>query len=74
MTVLKLTQIGNSVGVVLPQKLISRLKLEKGDSLFVSETADGFTVSAYDPEFGAQMEAARRIMKKRRAVLRELAK
>jgi len=74
MTTLKLTQIGNSVGVVLPQKLIARLKLEKGDSLFVSETPDGFTVSAYDPELEAQMDAARKIMKKRRGVLRELAK
>jgi putative addiction module antidote len=74
MTALKLTQIGNSVGVILPKELLSRLKLEKGDSVFVSETANGFTLSTYDPEFEQQMTEARRIMKNRRAVLHELAK
>ena len=74
MSVLKLTQIGNSVGVILPKELLSRLKLEKGDSVFVSEAANGFTLSTYDPEFEQQMTEARRIMKNRRAVLHELAK
>ena len=74
MTALKLTQIGNSVGVILPKELLSRLKLEKGDSVFVSEAANGFTLSTYDPEFEQQMNEARRIMKNRRAVLHELAK
>lgn len=74
MTTLKLTQIGNSVGVILPKEVLARLKVEKGDTLFVTEAANGVTLSAYSAEFEAQMEAARRIMKKRRAVLRELAK
>jgi putative addiction module antidote len=74
MSALKLTQIGNSVGVILPKELLSRLKLEKGDSVFVSETVNGFTLSTYDPEFELQMTEARRIMKNRRAVLHELAK
>jgi putative addiction module antidote len=74
MTTLKLTQIGNSVGVILPKEVLARLKLEKGDSLFLSETAIGVNLSTYDPEFEAQMAQARRVMKKRRAVLHELAK
>jgi putative addiction module antidote len=74
MTALKLTQIGNSVGVILPKEVLARLKVEKGDSLFVTEAANGVTLSTYSPEFEAQMDAARRIMKKRRAVLHELAK
>jgi len=74
MSALKLTQIGNSVGVILPKELLSRLKLEKGDNVFVSETVNGFTLSTYDPEFELQMTEARRIMKNRRAVLHELAK
>lgn len=74
MTALKLTQIGNSVGVVLPKEMLSRLKLEKGDTVFVTDTADGIRLTPYDPDFEAQMSAARRIMKKRRDVLRELAK
>jgi two-component system chemotaxis response regulator CheY len=41
MTALKLTQIGNSVGVILPKDLLSKLKLEKGDTVFVTEAANG---------------------------------
>lgn len=74
MPVLKLTAIGNSVGVILPKDLLARLQVEKGDMLSVVETADGVRLTAYDPEFEAQMDAARKIMKDRRAVLRELAK
>jgi putative addiction module antidote len=74
MTALKLTQIGNSVGVVLPKEILARLKLEKGDTVFVSDSVDGIRLTPYDPGFEAQMAAARRIMKKRRDVLRELAK
>ena len=74
MAALKLTQIGNSVGVVLPKEILARLKLAKGDTVFVTDSADGIRLSPYDPSFEAQMTAARRIMKKRRDVLRELAK
>ena len=75
MTALKLTQIGNSVGLILPKELLARLKLEKGDTLFVTEAAQGAVMlSPYDAEFESQMSAARKIMKERRQVLRELAK
>ncbi|MEN9373688.1 MAG: hypothetical protein RIR79_1240 [Pseudomonadota bacterium] len=74
MTALKLTQIGNSVGFIVPKELLARLKADKGDSLFVREVPNGFTVTTYAPEFESQMDAARAIMKKRRAVLHELAK
>ena len=74
MSALKITQIGNSVGVILPKDLLARLKVEKGDTVFWTEAANGITLSAYNPEFEIQMTEARRIMKKRRAVLRELAK
>ena len=74
MHTLKLTQIGNSVGVVLPKELLARLKLEKGDTVFLTESPDGYRITPHDPAFEAQMEAAREIMKSRRAVLRELAK
>ena len=75
MAALKLTQVGNSVGVILPKDLLARLKLEKGDMVYVTEAADGaLTLSPYDDQFEAQMDAARKVMKKRRQVLRELAK
>ena len=74
MSALKLTQIGNSVGVILPKEILARLKLEKGDTVFVTEVANGVTLTPYSAEFEAQMEAARDVMKRRRSVLRELAK
>ncbi len=75
MSALKLTQIGNSVGVILPKELLARLRLEKGDTLFVTEAANGAVMlSPYNAEFESQMLAARSVMKKRRNVLHELAK
>lgn len=74
MSALKLTQIGNSVGVILPKEVLARLKVGKGDTLFLSEAANGVLLSQYDSELETQMVEARRIMKKRRAVLHELAK
>lgn len=74
MFTLKLTQIGNSVGVVLPKDLLAKLNLDKGDSLFVTESPDGLRITAHDPEFEHQMRLGRELMKERRNVLRELAK
>lgn len=71
---LKLTQVGNSIGAIFPKELLARLNLEKGDELYVTESPDGLRITLHNPEFEAQMKAAREIMKKRRAVLRELAK
>ena len=42
MHMLKLTQISNSVGVVLPKEALARLKLGKGDCVFLTETPDGY--------------------------------
>ncbi|XHS77000.1 AbrB/MazE/SpoVT family DNA-binding domain-containing protein [Burkholderiaceae bacterium UC74_6] len=74
MAALKLTQIGNSVGVILPKEILAKLKLEKGDTLYWTEAPDGITLTPYNKEFETQMEAARGVMKRRRHVLRELAK
>lgn len=75
MSALKLMQIGNSVGVILPKEVLARMKLGKGDAVYLTDaTNDGITLTPYNPEFEVQMTEARRIMKKRRQVLRELAK
>ncbi|RZL58597.1 MAG: AbrB/MazE/SpoVT family DNA-binding domain-containing protein [Variovorax sp.] len=75
MSALKLTQIGNSVGVILPKEVLAKLNVERGDTVYLTEAATGgFHLTPYDEVFSQQMDAARRIMKKRRNVLRELAK
>ncbi|WP_031430118.1 AbrB/MazE/SpoVT family DNA-binding domain-containing protein [Methylomicrobium agile] len=71
---MKLTTAGNSVGVVLPKEALDKLRLEKGDRVFLTESPEGFRLTPYDPEFEKQMTLARQIMKKRRDVLHELAK
>jgi len=71
---LKLTKIGNSLGLILPKEVLARLKVEKGDEIFITEAPEGYRITPHNPAFEAQMKAARRIMKRRRAVLRELAK
>lgn len=74
MHTLKLTQIGNSVGVILPKEVLARLNLEKGELVYLTDSPYGVTITPHDPAFATQMEAARKVMKKRRAVLHELAK
>jgi len=71
---LKITAVGNSLGVVLPKEALSRMKLAKGDALYITETPDGYRLTPCKPDFANQMDAARKVMKKRRAALRELAK
>lgn len=71
---LKLTQIGNSVGVVLPKEALSRLKLQKGQSVFLTESPDGYTLTPYDPALDEQIRAGREFMREFRDTFHQLAK
>jgi len=71
---LKVTKIGNSLGVILPRDLLGKLQLDKGDSIFLVDTPDGLRITSYDPDFAEQMDQARTLMKKRRNVINELSK
>ena len=74
MHTLKLTQIGNSVGLILPKEVLARLKLEKGDTVFVTETPDGVAMTPYDPRLEEQIDAGRAFMRDFRDTFHELAK
>jgi putative addiction module antidote len=72
---LKVRKVGNSLGLVLPKEVLSRLKLNEGDKIFITETPDGsYRITPYDPEFEKQMGIARKGMAKFRNTLRALAK
>ena len=73
MNTLKLTTVGNSTGVILPREILQRLRVERGDMLYVIETPGGIELTPYNPEFAAQMEVAERVMREDRDVLRKLA-
>ena len=69
----KVTTVGSSTGIVLPKELLGKLNISKGDTLYVTETPDGLKLTPYDEEFVRVMEAASRIMRENRDVLRKLA-
>ena len=72
-TTLKLTTIGNSTGVILPKDILEKLRVSKGDKIFVIETPNGVELTPYDAVFARQMEVAERVMREDRDVLRKLA-
>jgi putative addiction module antidote len=71
---LKLVQIGNSVGVVLPKEVLARLDVDRGDTVFLTDSPNGMRITTTNPAFESQMKVARELMRKRRDVLAELAK
>ena len=54
---IKVTQVGNSLGIVLSKELLERLRITKGDTLYWNETPTGIELSPYDPEFADQMKS-----------------
>ncbi len=74
MFALKLTQVGNSVGVVYPKEALSLLRVDKGDTVYLVESPEGFTITPFDPELAKQIEAGRALMHDYRDTLHALAK
>lgn len=70
----KVIQVGNSLGVTLPKEALATLKIEKGDTLILTQAPDGLRLTPYDPDIANQLETVRQVLKKRRHALRELAK
>lgn len=73
MTTLRITQVGDSTGVVLPREMLERLRVGEGDLLHVVETVAGFELTPYDPEYAEQIEIAEQVMREDHEVLRKLA-
>lgn len=71
---LKITTIGSSAGLILPKEVLARLKVEKGDQVFMVETKDGYLLTPYDPSLDEQLELGRDFMKEYRDTFRALAK
>ncbi len=75
MIALKVTQVGNSVGVVLPKEALGELGVSKGDTLFLTRGPDGaMRVSPYDDEIQRQISLGEALMDDHRDVFRALAK
>jgi putative addiction module antidote len=69
----KIIAIGNSAGIILPKEVLSRLRVEKGDTISLTETPYGAHLTPYDDQFMRKLEATERVMHKYRDALRKLA-
>lgn len=75
MVELKVRKFGNSLGVVLPKEVISRLQTSDGEKLFLIEGASGeYRLTPYDPAFEKQMEKVEDVMSRYKNALRALSK
>ena len=70
----KITAIGNSMGILLPKEALIKLKANKGDTLYLVDSPEGLTLTPYQQDFESQMDAAEKVMKKYRNAFHELAK
>ncbi len=72
---LKVRRVGNSLGVVLPKEVLSRLNLRDGDQIFLTDAPDGsYRLTPYDPEFAKQVKIGKKLMAQYRNALRTLAR
>ena len=72
-TTVKVTTVGSSTGIVIPKEILERLQLQKGDSVYLTETPGGLQITPYRPDFADAIDAGRRIMRRYRNTLRKLA-
>ena len=71
---LKLTSVGTSTGAVFPKELLAKMRLQKGDHLYLVETPSGYLMVPFDPEVAEQVEIGRKFMAEYRETFKALAK
>jgi putative addiction module antidote len=71
---LRVTQIGNSLGVILPKEITNHLHVSIGDSLFVTLSPNGFEVSPCNAELEAEIAMGQPFMNEYREPFKVLAK
>ena len=70
---LKLIALGDELGVILPAKLLARLRVQPDGTVLAKESPDGLTLLTDAAAHEIEMAEARRLMSERDAVLRILA-
>lgn len=75
MVELKVRKFGNSLGVLLPKEVISRLNSQEGAPIYLTEAPEGgYRLVPHDPDFAERMAKAEEIMHRYRDTLHVLAK
>jgi putative addiction module antidote len=70
----KVLTIGSSSGVVLSKDVMARLKVKRGDLLYISDTPNGVELSPYNVSLAHKLDTLETVMRENRDVLRKLAK
>ncbi len=70
----KVTSVGNSMGILLPKEALSKMKAVKGDTLYLTEAPEGYRLTPYMQDFADQIKASESIIKRYKNTLRALAK
>lgn len=70
---IRLRQAGGSVSATLPKEMADRLSLGAGDEVLAVETTDGILLTPYDAPTLEAVSVGRRLAKRYRNALRELA-
>jgi putative addiction module antidote len=75
MVALKVRKVGNSLGVVLPKEVVSRLRIGEGEDIYLLEGPNNtYRITPFDPVFEKKMAKAEEIMARYRNTLHVLAK
>lgn len=69
LTSVKITTVGNSLGIVLPRELLQKLRVGKGDHLHLIEAETGVLMLPSDPRLLAQIESLERLMRTDRELI-----
>lgn len=70
----KVTSIGNSMGIILPRAALGKMKIAKGDSLYLLEGIDSCFLTSYQEVSDKQIEISEKVMNKYCNALHELSK
>ncbi|MDO5291051.1 MAG: AbrB/MazE/SpoVT family DNA-binding domain-containing protein [Pseudomonadota bacterium] len=70
---LQVVQIGDSLGVILPRKMLAHMQAGCDDMLYATPLPDGVALRTHDPAFDKPMALAREVMQEYHGVLRKLA-
>lgn len=72
---MKISAVGNSLGVILPKEALAKLNAGKGDVLYLTEMPGGdFRLSILDADVAEAVRIGESIMDRYRDTLRALAK
>lgn len=72
MHALRLTPVGDSVGLTLPKEVLAKLKCGPGATVFLTETAEGLMLTSHNPVIQDQLQAGRAFMRDYQAALQML--